>query len=266
MILNNNINFLSNLYKTQRSIDKVASQLSTGLRVNKAADDPSSVIYSTRLTTKINEKESQLLGTKKAQFILESMQVGFASLQRVVTEIKKVAQSATNPLLSPDELSSLSDAYYKLAATYDDITKNFEVDKVNYLYDDEKVFVVNTGYEKIEIRSAAVGNSQYGGISYLMDFLPNAEFIANDISDDHTNILSNIQAKYARIQNSLERYEELNMNQLAIMKKDYSRIMDVDTAKATSELARLQILEENNLMLMQVNDSTNQLFKTLMEF
>lgn len=273
MNITTNTHLLNNLYFTQKKIDTVTNQLSTGVRVNKASDDPSSIVYTTRLTAKINETELRLQSIQKGQFILESMQVGLSSLNRVLSEMESLAQMATNVNLSSTERQALIEPYTYLINTYTDIALNFEVDKVNYLAGndehfagDQEVFSVNTGYGKLDIRSAGIAWGQYEGFTYNLSLLQLPDEAIRFADNGQSMLMTSIQERYGLIQKSLDRYEELNMKQLEIMKKDYSRIMDADTAKATSELARLQILEKNNLMLMQVNDSHNEMLSTLLNF
>lgn len=126
MIINTNISSLqlTGLFrKNNRALTNTYNQLSSGLRVNSAADDSAGLQISTRLTSQINGMK---VAARNANDSISMMQVAEGAMQQVTNNLQRmrdIALQAANATNTVVDKRSLNEEYLQLKDEIDRINQ-----------------------------------------------------------------------------------------------------------------------------------------------
>ncbi len=108
--INSNIPSLvaqSNLGKANANLSLRLERLSTGLRINKGADDPAGLIISERLRAEIKGIEQGIKNTERASNVIATAEGALAEVSDLLNSIKALVVEASNTgAFSPEELEA----------------------------------------------------------------------------------------------------------------------------------------------------------------
>ena len=267
---------LSALRTNQTNMEKAMKRLSTGLRINSAADDPSGLAISERM-------RSQIRGLKQAQNNVQDacsmLQTGEGALQQttdILHRMKELVIKAQNTgVLSESdraaidtELSMLRDEIDRIAKTTRFNSKNLLDGSLNA--DNPAIFQIGASsseYDQISVTiddMSSVGLSQDDG-RFSID-------VSNRTAADQT--LKNIE--YALDKVTLQRTTlgatqnrlEYTMNNLATTEENLtaaeSRIRDADMAEEIINYTKSAMLSQVAMaMLAQAQKQSQSILKLL---
>jgi flagellin len=278
----------NNTMGLQRNIEK----LSTGFRINRAADDSAGLSISEKLTSQIRGLEKAEMNVGDGLSMVQTAEGALSIVQDNVQRIRELAVQAANGTNSANELDAIQREINARVNTIDDITTDTEfnglalLDAGNASHGDK---VLQTGsdngqtttivFSTIDTRTgqaAAAGNINFGAAAG--DELDNfnvgsavaangGAVVANGDLDDLDQILDNISRMRSQLgatQNSLEsKTEYLNVARENAM-ASRSRIKDVDVAKESSAMIKNQILQQSSAAMLSQANSTPQLALNLL--
>lgn len=89
---------LSNLEKLQEKRKEQMERLSTGLKINKASDDPAGFQIANRLTSSINESDIRTRNARDEQSILNTQAGQYSSITDNLVRARELTIQAGNPL------------------------------------------------------------------------------------------------------------------------------------------------------------------------
>lgn len=111
---------LSNLEKLQEKRQEQIEKLSTGLKINKASDDPAGLQIANRLTSSINESEVRARNALDEQSIINTQAGQYASITDNLLRARDLTIQAGNPLSDKQaiqaELEQLTEEINVIAA------------------------------------------------------------------------------------------------------------------------------------------------------
>ncbi|MCC8166447.1 MAG: flagellin [Planctomycetes bacterium] len=111
--VHNNFN-LANLSRTMRSTGRdqasVMEKLSSGLRINKAADDPAGLIQSERLRAQIEGIERAIQNSVEADNLLGVVEGAFSEVNTVLRDLKNLAIDSANTGVISKEMIAANQA------------------------------------------------------------------------------------------------------------------------------------------------------------
>src|SRR5207248_2738546 len=95
------------LAKTQRTLNDTLQRLSTGLRINRGADDPAGLIASEGLRSEISGINQAVDNSQRASNVISTTEGALGEVASLLLNIKAlVVQAANSGALSPDEISA----------------------------------------------------------------------------------------------------------------------------------------------------------------
>jgi len=86
----------ANLGKTNRELEVRLQRLSTGLRINRGADDPAGLIISERLRTEIQGNEQGVRNSERASSVIATAEASLAEVNDLLNSIKSLLVEAAN--------------------------------------------------------------------------------------------------------------------------------------------------------------------------
>lgn len=259
MIINHNISALfvnRMLSQNERELLKSIEKLSSGVRINRAADDASGLAVSETL-------RAQIRGLKQAQrnvmIGISFVQTAEGSLQEVtdiLQRLRELAVQSANSVYGPEDRALIQVEVSQLVAEVSRITGAAEFNKYRLFSGEQSAFVFQVGPNKDQALTLPMKriSTSVIGIADLSMTSPQQANIAISRIDRALSIISGQRALYGAYQNRFEH----TLSQLEIAEENFqaaeSRIRDTDIAEEMVNYLRLSLLEEAGLaMLTQAN-------------
>jgi flagellin len=286
-----------NTMNLQRNIEK----LSTGFRINRAADDAAGLSISEKLTSQIRglEKAEQNIGDGIS--MVQTAEGALSIVQDNVQRIRELVVQAENGTNSQNELNAIQREINARVTTIGDIAGATEFNNQNLLngnLGNNVVGITATDFA-LQTGSDQGQTTQIDFDAFIIDItgadaqdgLNAAGFDLNDLSvagngagaianqagavvaqtanmltglDEVLDNLSTMRSDLGATQNSLEsKAEYLNIAKENAM-ASRSRIRDVDVAKESSTMVKNQILQQSAAAMLSQANSTPQLALNLL--
>lgn len=86
----------ANLSRTNRELETRLQRLSTGLRINRGADDPAGLIISERLRSEIQGNEQGVKNSERASSVIATTEASLAEVNDLLNSIKSLLVEAAN--------------------------------------------------------------------------------------------------------------------------------------------------------------------------
>ena len=265
----------ASLAKNERALSKAMEQLSTGRKINTAADDAAGLAISTRMSSQIIGLEQSVQNASDAISMIQTAESALDEITNMLLRMRELALQASNGTGSVADRDYLQDEFTRLKAEIDRIANNTEwngravlngnaggsaVQSVSFQVGGKagQTISVNFGYMVGGgATSAAATNKALSGIAISGATTAAAQTGASAAItgiDAAIENVSNQRASFGATVNQLTHSID-NLTQVSInAESTRSRIMDTDYAKATSELAKAQIIQQaGTAMLAQAN-------------
>jgi flagellin len=249
---------------------KAMEKLSSGYRVNRAADDAAGLAISEKMRGQIGGLAT---AQRNAQDAISLVQTGEGALNEVHSMLQRIRDlkvQYTNGTLEAGDKQAISAEVQQLGKEISDITTKTEFNGISLLTGGSVTFQVGAeaadtiSLTKTEM-SAAIGTAGTGGLDEIMDIgaaadVPAADGLFNTLTidniDEAIKNVSNARATFGAVQNRLEhRLNNLSTYQENLVASE-SRIRDVDMAAEMVNFTKLGILQQaGTSMLAQANQS-----------
>ncbi|MFN4308539.1 flagellin [Sulfurihydrogenibium azorense] len=277
---------LVNLNRTESALNKSLERLSTGFRINRAADDAAGYFIADQLRTYALSLEQ---GTRNANDGISISQIAQGALKEVydiLNDIKKKAIQAAN---SSDDTSrnQIQQDINKLVDAISKIFKDTEFNGLKLFKSDESAtFTIHYGGRKdqyLEMTTATVGAQSeavtgVGGSSFNKASLVTIDTTGYCIDvtsvsaanatvstvDALIKAVDDMAAKFGSYQIELEKIISNNETARVNTLESESRIRNVDMANEMANFTRLQILMQSGTAMLAQANAKNQLVLQLL--
>jgi flagellin len=260
--VNNNIaafNAYRNLSATDTAMGKSLEKLSSGLRINRAADDAAGLAISEGLRSQIGGLK---VGARNAQDGISVAQTAEGALTEVHSMLQRMNDLSVqynNGTQSADSKTALGAEFDQLKTEITRIKDNTKFNGVDLFDGTAKTFQV--GYDsgdKIDISTTATADFTTGIAS--LD-------ITSSKSEDVQAQITAVSSQRAELGAAQNRFEHtLNNVNVAVenLSASESRIRDTDMAQEMVSFTRSQILSQaGTAMLAQANQSSQGVLSLL---
>lgn len=277
---------LVNLNKTESALNKSLERLSTGFRINRAADDAAGYFIADQLRTYALSLEQ---GTRNANDGISISQIAQGALKEVydiLNDIKKKAIQAAN---SSDD-TSRNQIQQDINKLVDAISKIFKDTEFNGLKlfkpDGTTTFTIHYGGRKdqyLEMTTATVGAQSeavtgVGGSTFNKASLVTIDTTGYCIDvtsasaanatvstvDALIKAVDDMAAKFGSYQIELEKIISNNETSRVNTQEAESRIRNVDMANEMANFTKLQILMQSGTAMLAQANAKNQLVLQLL--
>lgn len=252
-----------------RQLNTAMTQLSTGLRVNSAADDAASLAIGNRMQTRVLSLNQTIRNANDGISMIQTADGAAQSLSNSLLRMNELAIQASNDTNAASDRTALNEEFTQLQAGMTSIingttwngmsllnstaTYNYQVgaNGANSTTSDA-VSVTFTSLSSLSALSASgIGTSA------------NAALAITAVSSSLTTLNSNRSVWGAAI-NRLTHAADNSANVSLNLSASKSQLMDTDYAKTTANLARAQILQDaGTAMLSQANQQSYTVLQLL---
>ncbi len=275
------------------NLQKNIEHLSTGYRINRAADDAAGLSIANKLTTQVNGLDKAMQNSADGISLIQTAEGGLGIVQENLQRIRELVVQGTNGTNGESEKAAVQREINERVQIIDDIAKATKFNN-NALLKNGTDKTLQTGYANGETTTIALASGSatatginidvtYSSVGGLTDFGQLSEgtttgMALNEISVGSTTVaakdgttttatsnavgevdtmidnISRMRSYLGAMQNSLESKMDYLDTARENAMASRSRIQDVDVAKESSVLVKNQILQQTaSAMLAQAN-------------
>jgi len=280
MTINTNVMSLNaqrNAANNQSSMATTMQRLSSGLRVNTAKDDAAGLAIAERMNTQVRGMTVAVRNANDGISLSQVAESGISTLTDILQRMRELAVQSINSTNTSNDISALNEEYNQLGGELARIISAVQFNGQSLFTTTESYdFQVGaTSGQTISIASSSLNFQSAAGLSSVMsgstdavsalDTTSNSANAANltaiDLAIDTVN---SVRAQLGAIQSRFEK--TINFLQTGIENQSAARgrIMDADFAQETSNLSRVQILQQaGTAMIAQANQMPQSVLQLL---
>jgi flagellin len=258
----------------ERSLSTAMQQLSTGKRINSAADDAAGLAISNKMTAQIRGLNQAVRNANDAVSMIQVAEGATVEMTNMLQRMRELSVQSSNDTNSDSERSYLHDEF---TALRDEITRIGGMTSWNGTNLTDGASIGTSGTATFH-----VGANTSQTITFAFSQLDaSSAGIMSDIATDDISTQSGANTAIANLDLSIDAlsaerssmgaminrltYAADNLtNTSANASAARSRIQDTDYAQATTELARTQIIQQaSTAMLAQANQQAQSVLSLL---
>jgi flagellin len=268
--INTNVGALNARFYTlnaNRDQERAMERLSSGSRVNSAADDAAGLAVAGKMESQLRGINMAIRNNQDGVGLIQTAESGLNEVRNMVLRIRELAVQMANGIYenTPDR----SNAQLEVTALLnqiDLISSNTDFNDISLLdgtFSGVNIQAGNTTAETITLSFVDLGQSGLSITGASIATQSSATTVIGTM-DSALQTISQEQAKFGSLQNRLN-YSISNLSRASVMTEAaLGRIMDADFAAESTELSKAQILNQAaTSMLAQANQSKNLLLQLI---
>ena len=258
MRINNNINALDaqrNLSMTGASLSKSIERLSSGLRINRAADDAAGLSISEKLRANVRGLAQAIRNAQDGISMIQTAEGALTEVHSMLQRMNDLSVQYNNGTQNTDSQAALSAEFDQLQTEITRITDNTKFNGVALFGGNALTFQVGSdSADTIDVSATALGAVDTSS----------AVITDSTTVQDAITAISTQRAELGAVQNRFE--HTINSTNVAIenLSASESRIRDTDMASEMVNFTRSQILSQaGTAMLAQANQAPQSVLSLL---
>ena len=264
------------LAKNERAMSQTMERLSTGQRINSAADDAAGLAISSRMTSQINGLNVAVRNANDAISMVQTADGAMIEMGNMLQRMRELAVQASTGTNSSTDVTALQTEFTALRDEIFRVVENTQWNGTNLLdgdvdgSDDDAAVAFQVGANASQTITVDFGDFEAGvdwGASFATGLsMADASAAGTniDIIDDALTALNTQRATFGAAINRLEYAADNLANVSQNTSASRSRILDADYAAETTELARTQIIQQaGTAMLSQANQQAQSVLALL---
>ncbi|ESZ87540.1 MAG: flagellin [Blastomonas sp. CACIA14H2] len=239
------------------SLSKSIDRLSTGKRINSAADDAAGNAIATRMTSQIRGLNQAVRNANDGISLTQTAEGGMNEIVNMMQRMRELAVQSASGTLAAGDRTNLQAEVTALIAQVNDVAGKTNFNGVALLNTAGPV-TIQTGSASGDTMNIALADVTATGLGI------NAITIATDVGaaaaltslDTALNTITTAQANLGASQNRLQATVSSLVNRSTNLSEARSRIQDANFSEESTNLAKSQILSQaSTAMLAQANQS-----------
>ena len=246
----------------ERNLSRSMAQLSTGLRINSAADDAAGLAIGNKMTAQIRSLSVAIKNANDGISMLQTADAATSQMTEMLVRMRELAIQSANDTNSVSERTALQSEFSGLQAQLGNIITNTTWNGMKVLEAEAgtsgvtKFHVGASSNDSISLPLTSLNSSDVAAVmanTVKIDTQPNSTSSLN-LVDKAMKQLDGERAGWGAMMNRLT-YAADNASNVALhTSASRSRVMDTDYAQATAEMAKAMILDQAGAaMLSQAN-------------
>ena len=272
-VINTNVKSLmaqNALTVNNRSLENTMQQLSTGKRINSAADDAAGLAISNKMTSQIRGLNQAVRNANDAISVAQTAEGAVQEITNMLQRMRELSVQAVNDSNSSADRSALQAEVAELIEDIDRVASDTQFNNMAILTGSagdgsgNMTFQVgaNSG-QTIEVTMEAMTTSALAVDDADISTASGATSALSALDDAIATVdafRADLGAKINRFNYAIDNMSSVSMATSA----SRSRVLDTDYAAATTELARTQIIQQAaTAMLAQANQQPQSVLSLL---
>ena len=261
--INSNVDALqgyNNLNKTSDAVSKSMERLSSGFRINKAADDSAGLSISERMRGQIRGLAQAQSNIGDAVSYVQTAEANLGEVHGMLQRVRELAVQYQNGSLATADKTAIQSEVNQLASEISRIGTQAKFNGISLLASTSTVTFQVGANDGDSISVASISLASTLGTSY------SSLGATTDLAEIDTaiNAISDQRAVFGAVQNRLEYASNAQKSYHENLVAAESRIRDVDMASEMVQLTKNQVLAQaGTAMLSQANQSPQSVLSLL---
>jgi len=261
------------LAKNERAMGQAMERLSTGARINSAADDAAGLAISSKMTSQIRGLDQAVRNANDAVSMIQTADGAAIEITNMLQRMRELSVQAGNGTNTTTDISAVNTEFVALRDQIGAIVTNTQWNGspiLNGTGGTAGSFTFQVGANASQILTVAFGDFDLGSSVLGANITTTTTLTAANVQTTITNLdtaIVNVNTQRAIFGASINRLEYA-MDNLANVSQNTaasrSRILDADYAAESTELARTQIIQQaGTAMLAQANQQAQSVLALL---
>lgn len=272
IVVNTNVNALlaqNYLTNNQAGLSQALQRLSSGLRINEAADDPAGLAIATSMRNTSNSLRQGARNGNDGVSLVQTAQSAMNDISNLLGQMQTLATQASSGTYSSSQLTNLNTEFSELLTEVNRVASSTSFNGVNLLDGSTSSLTVqigsgNTSYDRLNITlsNLTTGSSGLNISSLSVSSSTNAQAALSSLASITavTTALANLGSSEVGLVAAVNN----NNGIAASLDAARSRIEDADFSAESSNLAKFNILSQTNIAMLAQANSTPQLVLRLL--
>jgi flagellin len=243
--------------KSSQATQKSLQRLSSGLRINQAADDAAGLAVSERFRTRIREQNTQIQNLQTGVNVVSTADGALQSQGEAIGRIRELAVSAASGTLSPEDRTALNKEAQQLLEQVDKTSQDTEFNGQKLLNGSSGTIQLGAGGGgQVNINASTANSLGLNGLDLTTQAGAQA---ALDKLDTAAGNIDQNRAGLGAQQNRFEtaiRGREIEVENTSAAE---SRLRDLDVAQETLKNTRSKMLLQMGTSMMAQANTTAQM-------
>lgn len=260
-------NPLSGALQPAGQLNRLYQQVSSGSRINSAADDAAGLVISTAMTSQLRGDQVALRNTADGLSYTSVASGALSQVSSNLQRMRELAVQSANGILSDSDRSALQAEVTQLTDSTRTLLRDSEFNGQK-LFSGDNTLSFQTGADpadRITLSSSnLLASLEEGGLAQLSIRSPEGAASALGVLDSSLQQVSGRQAELGAVANRFEASINRTQSSMENTAAARSRISDADLARAISELTQGQIRSQAQIAVQaQANAQGSQLLRLL---
>jgi flagellin len=269
MVINTNMaskNAVRMLDVSSRDMSTSMERLTSGLRINRTADDAAGKAVATAMSTQVRGTDMAIRNANDGISLVQTVDGAAEEVVNMLQRIRELAVQSTNDTYNSAQRGQMNVEVSQLRVEIDRVAATTKFNGVTLL-NSSKVVSIHAGWETGSANSLKISLQKMTasslGVTGTIQTQASALGMMSQV-DVALASVSNTRAGFGAMQNRMEytisNLQNVNENITAAR----SQIQDADFAKESANLARTQVLQQAGMsMLAQANQATQSVLTLL---
>ncbi|KUJ71045.1 flagellin [Thiomicrospira sp. WB1] len=272
MVINTNMAALNAnriLDKTSVEQSTAMERLTSGQRINSAADDAAGLAVATGMTSQIRGTEQAIRNANDGMAMIQTVDGATEEVVGMMQRMRELAVQSMNGTYNAENRTQMDEEFTQLQNEIDRIAKTTKFNETSLMNGSNAAISLHVGWETgadnkitVSLEGFSLG-SLNTSTAVAIDDAGSASNAITQIDADLSNI-NTFRAKWGALQNRLESTVSNLANVNENMNSARSQIQDADFARESANLARTQVLQQAGMsMLSQANQQSQNVLSLL---
>ncbi|KUJ71630.1 flagellin [Thiomicrospira sp. WB1] len=271
MVINTNMAAMNAnriLDKTGVEQSTAMERLTSGQRINSAADDAAGLAVATGMTSQIRGTDQSIRNANDGMALIQTQDGAIDEVVNMMQRMRELAVQSLNGTYNAENRTQMQEEYGQLAAEINRVGNTTKFNEVALMDGTTTTVSLHVGWEngsvnKINISTVDV-TSVGGALSNASIAKVSKASVAVGSIDGAISSINLERAKWGALQNRLESTVSNLANVNENMNGARSQIQDADFARESANLARTQVLQQAGMsMLSQANQQSQNVLSLL---
>ena len=270
--INTNIGALNasqSSYSVNNSMETSMARLSSGKRINHAADDAAGLQITRRMDTEIQGLNQAVRNAADAQALLQTAEGALDEVHTILLRIRELSVQASNGTYGAQDRLAIQAGVTDLQSEITRISNDTTWNSISLIEGSQSTGITfqigadNTQTVTVAIANIALATLSIGGTSQVTTATNAMSYIA--AVDKAISVISTNRGTYAAAINRLD-HSVANMQDAATnLAEAKGRIEDANFAEETSNLSRTQVLQQASMAMLAQANAAKQNILTLIQ-
>jgi flagellin len=261
---------LFHLGRNNRSLTESVGRISSGYRVNSAADDPAGASVAVNLETRNRSLQQAIRNANDGVSVIQTAESATDEVTDLLQRMRELAVEGASETLDDDERTYIEDEFDELVDEVERIAANTEFNGIT-LSDgtttqmDTQVGIENASSSRITIDLGDLTSTTLGLTSAVTVQSVTGATAAIDTIDAALDSVNGYRSDLGASQTRLDSAINFAESYSTALTMAEGNIVDADIAKESANMAKLQILQEAGLAALAQANQINRSVLTLLE-